>query len=191
MEAYQATHDPGLLELLDNTARAIGAAHFDFLNDDRKIGNHWLNMAPFVDRYLPFTGNENFRRRTLAWKLDGGPHDGPRANTQALKYFETGEPSHLKECLADVYFLSLRYTAGNPRISEQSSMYGWLRTVFRATHWPTYLRALDQAGIPLLVANTPGTPFPGNGRVVEDTDGGKAKRVCIIPAGTEAAFGDK
>jgi hypothetical protein len=191
LEAFQATWDPGLLEIIDNTASAIGAAHFYGVNDDRRLGNHWLNMAPFVDRYLPFTGNENFRRRTLAWGLDNSPYDGPRVNTQALKYYETGEVAHLKECLADVYFLSLRYSPQPPRISDRSGMYGWLKTVFRATHWPVYLRALSDADIPLFVASTPDEPFPGNGRVRKTDDGGKTRSVCVIRPGQSADFSDK
>jgi hypothetical protein len=191
MEAYQATWDAGLLEMLDNTAKAIGAAHFHFERDDRKLGNHWLNMAPFADRYLPFTGSETFRKRTLAWALDRSPYDSPRANTQTLKYDETGDASHLKECLRDVFFLSLRYSTEPPRISDKSSMYGWLKVNFRATHWPVYLRALSDAGISLFVESTPDRPFPPDGRVIKRTNGAKTRSVCVVPPGRSVSLSDK
>ena len=192
MEAYPATWDPGLLEVLDNIARAIGNAHFHFEKDDRKLGNHWLNMAPFVDRYLPFTGNENYRKRTLAWALDSSPYDGPRANTQALKYHETGDRSHLEECLADVYFLSLRYSPDPPRIGDRSAMYGWLKTIFRVTHWPAYLRALDEAGIDLFVARgKDGQRFPAGAAVVERSVDGKPGAVGVVEPGAEAVLLDE
>ena len=192
MEAYPATWDPGLLEVLDNIARAIGNAHFHFERDDRKLGNHWLNMAPFVDRYLPFTGNENYRRRALAWALDSSPYDGPRANTQALKYRETGDRSHLEECLADVYFLSLRYSQEPPQITEGSAMYGWLKTVFRVTHWPAYLRALDEAGLDLFVARgKDGQRFPAGAVVSEKSVDGKPGAVGTVRPGAEAVLLDK
>jgi hypothetical protein len=108
-----------------------------------------------------------------------------------LKYFETGDASHLKECLADVYFLSLRYAGGPPRIDEKSGMYGWLKTIFRATHWPTYLHALSNAKLPLFVESTPGQPFPVKYVFAKKVEGEKVPSVCVIQPGQSASLSDK
>ena len=183
VEAYQATLDAGLLELMDAFAKRAGSVAFG--------EQHAANWGPFINRYLAFTGNENFRRRLLEWPPDDWYGDTPKPNIRALRYYETGDASHLREILPQMFFISLRYSTEPPQISARSYLYSWFILAFRVTFWQPYLRALVDEGIPLFVDSQEEQPFPEGGRIVEKkADDGKTQSVCVIAAGTEAQFPD-
>ena len=181
VEAYQATWDAGLLEIMDAFAQRAGSVAFG--------EQHAVNWGLFINRYLAFTGNENFRRRLLEWHPDDWYGDVPKPNIRALRYYETGDASHLREVLPQMFFISLRYSTEPPQISEGSYLYSWFILAFRVMFWQPYLRGLVDEGIPLFVESQEGQPFPAGGRVVEKQAGdGKTQSVCVIAAGTEAQF---
>ena len=188
LEAYLGTWDTDLLESLDRVARGIGSS--PFRNSDRggPEGQHWVSFAPFIDRYLLFSGNATYRQRFLEWDPTNFiRYERPRPHSWAMRYYETGDTSHLEAILPEFFFLSLRHSPEPPRVTQDTSFYGWINTAYRVIQWQPYLRALVDADLPLFVARgEPDQPFPSEGRVVEQ--GGRS--VCTIPAGTTARLRD-
>lgn len=136
-EMYQATWDVGLLDILDAFQRRIAATPF--------AEQQWPNYAPFLERYLSFTGSEAYRKRALEWK-DRSP------NVVAALYYETKDPARLREALPLVALDSLRYDSDDRTITPGRTIPPWYNISYQVQYWQPYLRALRDAGIEMTLS---------------------------------------
>lgn len=158
-ELYKGTFDPQVLELLDRFARRIG-------HEGPFEQQFVLNFAPFLERYLPFTGSELFRRKALEW-------GDPAPNILATLYAETGDKAWLERGIRPLFFRTLHADPRPPAITPASYCAPWHSVSYDIQYMQPYLRALADAGLPLRVDGCPQQRVPGGARlyVYEEKDG--------------------
>lgn len=156
-ELYKATFDPQVLEVLNAYVQRI-------LNDGPFEKQHVLSFAPFVDRYLPFSGNQLMRQKSVEWGLPRTGH--PSGNLAAVLYYETGDKESLKKLVPEVYLGGLRIQDGPIEISSDMTLDAWHGVTYFISYSQPFLRALVDANIPLEVASLENQLLPSNADVL-------------------------
>jgi hypothetical protein len=176
-ELYQATFDPYILAILHSYVQRI-------LNDGPFASQQILGYAPFLERYLPFRGNQAMREGAAGWGL---AHAGfPQTNVAATLYYETGDTEPLRKMLTRVYFDGLRNNPGPITITPATSLTAWYETTYIISYFQPYLRALVDAKIPLMVSSLDQQRLPTNAVVLLKKDAGEEVTLEFDYAGARA-----
>lgn len=178
-EAYKRDFDPRVLLVLRKLADRVAGRPF-FEKDQ-----HNVQYAPFVERYLTFTGSESMRRRAREY-ADTIVKTKP--NWAAALYYETGEVSYLKEALQNAYFGSLRWDPRPLQITDRTRLSAYHKVSLELQFIPPFLRAIKDAGLPFAMTPQAAQPAPGGGETHTRQGKEGEESVVVLKAGVQGQF---
>lgn len=146
-ELYQATWDPGLLELVNRFARAI---------ESQPLAEQgWVSYAPFLSKYLCFSGDQAMRDRAIEWKHTDKNYNNDMnvlMRNTAL-YYDSGDKKWLMEPEIETvrkFFAGLpKDPKPVPQIDDKTLINCWYVASYPIQYMLPFLSALDDAGVDL------------------------------------------
>jgi hypothetical protein len=141
-ELYQATWDGGLPELINRFARAVETEPLAIQG--------WVAYAPFLTRYLVFSGDQRMRERAIEW-IPGNALS--RLTRNAALYFDSRDAKWLTPPETDdieKFFRDLpKEPKSIPVIDETMKLREWYAMSYPVQYMLPFLAAAEDAGVPI------------------------------------------
>jgi len=141
-ELYQATWDGGLFELMNRFARAVATEPLEIQG--------WVSYAPFLLRYLPFSGDRRMRKRTIEWSPNNALS---RMTRNAALYFDSRDTKWLTPPEThdiEAFFRNLpKDPKPIPVIDDTLKLREWYSMSYPVQYMLPFLAAAEEAGVTL------------------------------------------